>query len=162
MNYRVFQYPLPAPAELEDLNSYLAGHRVAGVTQYLAAGGSMLVFVVETVAAAAGAPFGGRSKIDYRAELSEEDFAVFSRLRSWRKGAAEAEGVPVYTLFTNAQLAAMARRRVASLGDLQEIEGIGAARVEKYGAALLAILASSSPSDEVAAAQGAELRRLPP
>jgi superfamily II DNA helicase RecQ len=116
MNYRVFQYPLPAPPDLEDLNSYLSRHRVAGVTQYLAgsAGGSMLVFVVETVAPPADGQFGGRAKIDYRAELSEEEFAVFSRLRAWRKQAADAEAVPVYTLFTNAQLAEMARRRVGS------------------------------------------------
>lgn len=52
MNYRAFQYPLPAPPELEELNAYLAAHRVASVTQHLAAtsGGSMLVFVVETAA----------------------------------------------------------------------------------------------------------------
>jgi hypothetical protein len=42
MNYRVFQYRLPAPSELEDLNSYLRSKRVASVTHHLAitAGGA--------------------------------------------------------------------------------------------------------------------------
>jgi hypothetical protein len=51
MTYRLFQYPLPGPPELEDLNSYLASHRVAAVTQHLVqtASGAMLVFIVQTV-----------------------------------------------------------------------------------------------------------------
>ena len=66
MNYSLFQYPLPAPPELEDLNAYLSRHRVAGVTQYLAAtaGGSMLVFVVETVTAAADIQYLGNFFLD--------------------------------------------------------------------------------------------------
>ena len=31
MNYRVFQYPLPTPPELDELNAYLANERVASV-----------------------------------------------------------------------------------------------------------------------------------
>ena len=38
--------------------------------------------------------------------LKPEEFEVFSRLREWRKAAAEKEGVPVYTVLTNEQLAA--------------------------------------------------------
>lgn len=142
MHYRLFQYSLPAPAELEDLNAWLAGHRVASVTHHLAAtaGGSMLVFVVETSAAAPAGPSASRSRIDYRAELSEEDFAVFSRLRDWRKQTAEAEGVPVYAVFTNAHLAEMAKGETKSTADLLKIDGVGPARVEKHGEALLQIL----------------------
>jgi len=161
MNYRVFQYPLPAPPELEDLNRFLSQHRVAGVTQYLApsAGGSMLVFVVETVGVPSEAAPAARNRVDYRAELSAEDFAVFSGLRAWRKDVAEREGVPLYALFTNAQLAELARRRVQSVDEMREIEGLGAARVEKHGVALLEVLASLAPTDAGgAAAQGADPR----
>lgn len=37
MVFRVFQYPLPAPPELEDLNAWLSTHRVVVVTHHVAA-----------------------------------------------------------------------------------------------------------------------------
>ena len=44
-------------------------------------------------------------EVDYREVLKPEEFEMFSRLREWRKALAEKEGVPVYTLLTNEQLA---------------------------------------------------------
>jgi hypothetical protein len=116
MNYRLFQYPLPGPPELEDLNAYLGSHRVASVTQHIAqaAGGAMLVFIVQTVAGEA--PGKGRSpeaKVDYREVLSAEDFQVFSRLRDERKTIAEAEGVPVYAVFNDSIPHGLLRERLA-------------------------------------------------
>jgi len=35
----------------------------------------------------------GRPKVDYKEVLKPEEFEVFSRLREWRKGVAEKEGV---------------------------------------------------------------------
>jgi len=142
MKYRLFQYPLPAPPELEDLNAFLAAQRVAAVTQHLVqtAGGAMLVFVVETVAGGGVAAGPSPPKTDYKEELGAEDFPVFSRLRDARKKWAEEEGVPVYTVFTNAQLAEMVKRKVRSMAEMAAIDGVGKARVEKYGEKLLAML----------------------
>ena len=80
------------------------------------------------------------SKVDYRDLLSPEDFAVYAKLRDLRKEIAQRETVPVYTVFTNAQLAQMVQRRVTSRADLAEIEGVGEARVEKYASRMLEIL----------------------
>lgn len=66
---------------------------------------------------------------DAAQELNQ--FLAFARLRALRKERAEAEGVPAYALFTNEQLADMVRRRVTSAAVLQDIPGIGEARVEK-------------------------------
>jgi hypothetical protein len=87
MNYRLFQYALPAPPELEDLNAYLAAQRVAAVAQHIVQtpGGAMLLFIVETVGGRPGPAAGGA------------DFSVFSRLREERKTIANTEGVPIYT-----------------------------------------------------------------
>lgn len=158
MNFRVFQYVLPAPATLDDLNSYLAAHRVASVSQHLVpvTGGTLLVFIVETVGAApAVVEGGGLGKVDYREKLGSEDFALFSRLRDERKRWAETEGVPVYTVFTNAQLAAMAQKRPRSAAELAAVEGIGPARIEKYGARLLELVAGASPAGVQAASASA-------
>ena len=75
--------------------------------------------------------------MDYRELLKPEEFEVFSTLRDWRKEVAEKEGVPVYTIFTNEQLADMVRRRVSSKTQLKEIDGVGDGRLEKYADAVL-------------------------
>jgi superfamily II DNA helicase RecQ len=52
-----------------------------------------------------------KGRIDYREILPSEDFLVFVKLRDLRKQMAQAEAAPVYTIFTNDQLAEMVRRR---------------------------------------------------
>ena len=147
MPFHLFQYPLPGSGDLSDLNAFLAAQRVVQVQQHLVSSttGATLVFVVQTAAAAgAGVPDAkGDKKVDYRAELSAEDFAVFSRLREERKRIAEAEGVPVYTILTNEQLAAMARQRPQTLAAMSQIEGLGPARLEKHGRRFLDLLDAS-------------------
>jgi superfamily II DNA helicase RecQ len=90
-------------------------------------------------------------RIDYRERLSEADFAIYAKLRSLRKSIAERDGLPAYALFTNEQLAAMVQQRVTSLKGLEEIPGVGPARVSKYGAAFLEILRSMEPGKTVLA-----------
>ena len=85
------------------------------------------------------------SKVDYRAVLSKDDFVLFSRLRELRKRLAAEDGVPIYAVFTNEQLAAMARNRSSSLEELAAIEGIGRARVERHGEAFLALIKEPLP-----------------
>jgi len=62
-------------------------------------------------------------------------------LRDWRKAAAERDGVPVYAVLTNEQLAGIAAKRPESLAGLKEIEGLGDAKAGKYGAEVLAVVA---------------------
>ncbi len=92
-----------------------------------------------------------KSKIDYREVLSDDDFAVFVKLRDWRKKVAEKEAVPVYTIFTNEQLAQIAQNRVISKTGLQEISRVGDARVKKYGDDVVSIVSESmlKKSDEI-------------
>jgi superfamily II DNA helicase RecQ len=81
-----------------------------------------------------------RKRIDYKEVLSPEDFALFTRLRDWRKQEAASEGVPVYTIFNNEQLADIAQKRISTLTDLRKLEGVGEARVNKYGDAVISIV----------------------
>ena len=74
---------------------------------------------------------------DYKQLLSETDFNLFAALRQWRKTQAEADGVPLYAIFTNEQLAAIAQQRCDTPAALGGIEGVGPARVKRYGAAVL-------------------------
>ena len=78
--------------------------------------------------------------------LPAAEFAVFAKLRALRKELSEPEGLPAFALFTNEQLADMVRHRVSSHEDLKGINGVGQARVEKYGDAFLRILKEQMPS----------------
>ena len=127
------------------LNRFLAAHRVLSIDRHLVDAGPSRVWAV-CVSYEQGengdSPSTAKkaSRIDYREQMSEPDFALFAKLRLLRKTLAERDGVPLYALFTNEQLAAMVERRVQTAEDLRALPGVGAARLEKYGAAFLKLL----------------------
>jgi ATP-dependent DNA helicase RecQ len=75
---------------------------------------------------------------------------LWERLRTLRGEWARAAGQPAYCIFTNQTLEALVRERPRSPRDLTAIKGLGPARIERYGAAILKAVgsapgASSSP-----------------
>jgi len=56
---------------------------------------------------------------------------------------ARQQAVPPYVVFHDRTLLELASRRPASLAELAEVGGIGAAKLERYGTALLAVLADN-------------------
>jgi superfamily II DNA helicase RecQ len=129
----------------EELNKLLRGGRIASVRKEFVPNGedSFWAFCIEFLDGVLGTDKtrgGSGPKVDYKEVLSAEDFAVFSKLRDLRKALSEKEAIPAYSIFTNEQLAAMVTGKVDSQAALAKIEGIGAARIEKYGAAFLAAL----------------------
>ena len=78
----------------------------------------------------------------YKEILTENDWPLFNRLREWRGEVSKKEGVPPYIIFTNIQLAKIAVTQPGSLNALQEIEGVGNAKREKYGAVIIKIIES--------------------
>ena len=143
MAFQLFQFPLPADPELHDLNSFLASHRVVGVQRELVTtqAGTMLLFVVEWVSSAQKPDVkAAGTRIDYRETLGDVEFLLFDRLRDVRKSIGDTEGVPLYAVFSNAQLAAMVQEKCTTAAQILLIEGIGKARVDKYAAAFLPVL----------------------
>jgi ATP-dependent DNA helicase RecQ len=91
--------------------------------------------------------------------LTEADMPLFNTLRDWRTARARRDGVPVYVICDNQELAAIVAARPATLAALGEIKGIGKAKLERYGADLLALLArgpAEAPSPVEAANPAAE------
>lgn len=86
------------------------------------------------------AGIGKKPPVDYKEVLSPEAFAIFARLRELRKSIAAEEAIPPYSIFTNEQLAQMVQRNVQTAAALQEIPGIGEARVSKYGSRFLPLI----------------------
>jgi superfamily II DNA helicase RecQ len=148
MQLRVFTVPLHAGDEHhEELNRFLRSHCVLSVDKRFtdAIGQPCWTFCVEYAEPAKNGDPKPIGKIDYREKLSPEDFAVYDKLRQLRKQMAEAENQPPFVLFTNDQLAQMVKRRVKSLQAMGEIEGIGPARLSKYGDAFLKVLLEVLP-----------------
>jgi ATP-dependent DNA helicase RecQ len=69
------------------------------------------------------------------------DATVFEALRTWRAGEAKTQGVPAYVILHDKTLNELAARQPASSAALLDIPGIGQAKAERYGPALLALLA---------------------
>ncbi|HTZ29031.1 MAG TPA: HRDC domain-containing protein, partial [Streptosporangiaceae bacterium] len=75
------------------------------------------------------------------ADLSAADAAVFEQLRTWRGATAREQSLPAYTVFQNTTLRAIAMARPATLAELSEINGVGEAKLAKYGEQVLELLA---------------------
>lgn len=65
----------------------------------------------------------------------------FERLRAWRAAAAKEQGVPAYVIFHDATLRAVAEAAPVSLDALGGISGVGAAKLERYGPAVIEAVA---------------------
>lgn len=77
---------------------------------------------------------------DPTANLSEAERTLFQTLRSWRSETARREGAPPYVVLTNRQLVELVTKKPSSRNALAQLDGIGPAKVERYGEALLAVL----------------------
>jgi ATP-dependent DNA helicase RecQ len=85
---------------------------------------------------------GSRKAKPVAADLDAGAQEVFEKLRTWRAAQAREQGVPAYVVFGDATLKSLAALKPASLAALGEVSGIGAAKLERYGEAVLALLAA--------------------
>ena len=65
----------------------------------------------------------------------------FEALRAWRAIEAKAQSVPPYVIFHDSVLRDIAAARPADAEDLGRVKGVGASKLARYGAAVLAVLA---------------------
>lgn len=72
---------------------------------------------------------------------SDVDVELLDRLKAWRSAEAKEQQVPAYVVFTDATLTAIAEQRPADPAGLVAIPGIGARKLDRYGPAVLALLA---------------------
>ena len=75
------------------------------------------------------------------ASMSSADPALFKRLREWRSEVARRQGVAAFMVFHDRTLNELASRRPADLLQLGAVPGIGPSKLDRYGTALLEILA---------------------
>jgi superfamily II DNA helicase RecQ len=75
-------------------------------------------------------------------QLSAEGEALAARLKEWRTAEAKRLGVPAYLVLYDRTVKALAEKRPGNPKQLLEIDGIGPAKVEKFGKTILGICRS--------------------
>ena len=74
-------------------------------------------------------------------DLSDADEELFDHLRTLRKQLADSRGVPAYVVFNDATLRSMAKAKPGSESEFLSLPGVGAAKLETYGAVFLEAIA---------------------
>ena len=86
---------------------------------------------------------GAKAPAAAEALLDPASRECWEALRAWRLEEARRQQVPPYVIFHDSTLIEVARRRPRSLDRLSEIPGLGRSKLDRYGAALLAIIAAA-------------------
>ncbi len=148
VQFKFFMLPaMPDESAETEMNRFLRSVRVLTVQHEFMShnGNAFWCFCVEYLLTGSSPALrssakAGKKPVDYKDVLSAADFAVFAKLREWRKEAAAKEAIPVYTIFTNEQLAQISRNRPDTLSALKKIDGVGEARAAKYGQFVIALI----------------------
>ncbi len=75
-----------------------------------------------------------------KSQVSDEDAPLLSALKAKRRALAEAASVPAYVVFPDRTLIEMAERKPVTLDQMAQITGVGAKKLESYGALFLAVI----------------------
>jgi superfamily II DNA helicase RecQ len=74
-------------------------------------------------------------------DVSESDAPLYSALVDWRLRQSRAASAPAYVIFPNTTLAAIATARPRSASALLDVPGVGPVKADRYGEAVLALVA---------------------
>ena len=84
---------------------------------------------------------GGREGRNAAVEALSGDIRErFEKLRAWRRDRAAEQHVPPYVIFQDKTLLAIAQRPPVDLDALARIPGVGAGKLERYGAGVLSVV----------------------
>ena len=153
MQIKIFTVPLFGGEEAaEEMNKFLRGNKVVDITKSIVHQGDVAywAFCVTYLLGAppkVQPPFEKKEKIDYKQVLGETEFARFAALRVARKRLADADAVPAFAVFTDAELAELAKIDKLSPKRMLAVSGIGEKRVEKYGEPLCLMLAEKTDAN---------------
>ena len=144
MQIKIFNIPIGADESMMDeMNHFLRAHKIIDVKKELAILGDnscwtfCITYMLDNKSTDSNR-VNGSGKVDYKEVLDADTFERFSLLRKLRKQIADSEAIPAYAVFTDAELAEMAKLSPLTLAEMQKISGIGKKKLEKYGNAFVA------------------------
>ena len=136
-------------AVAEDLNVFLRSRKVLEVESQLLSGqqGAHWCVCIKYLDDMSYNERKGQ-KVDYKQVLDETTFKRFSRLREIRKSIAEAEAIPAFAIFTDEELAEMAKLVPLSAAGMRGITGIGEKKTGKYADRFIEQLKETTESEK--------------
>lgn len=150
MQIKLFTIPITDDGTiLSQLNSFLAANKVLEVEQKFFQNdkGACWAFCVRYIQNGIinNTSNNFKGKIDYKTVLNEADFSIFSTLREIRKLLATNDAVPAYAVFTDEELANIAKLTPINVTNMLSIKGIGIKKVEKYGKLMIEMFQAQTP-----------------
>jgi len=146
MQIRIFTVPIMGGEQLvEEMNVFLRSKKILQVKEHLVNHDSdgvhwcFSIRYVDDVAATER----DKVKVDYKEVLGDTVFKRFSALREIRKKVAQDDAVPAYAVFTDGELAELAKMVAITSESIRMIKGVGEKKIEKYGHHFI-----TKPSDE--------------
>ena len=136
MQIKLFTIPILGGEQLiEEMNVFLRSKKILQVRERLISNeseGSFWCFAVRYVDDVAAAER-ERARVDYQKVLDEAAFKRFLALKLIRREVAQADAVPPYAVFTDSELAELAKLEPLTLEGMKTLKDIGEKKVEKYG-----------------------------
>ncbi len=80
-------------------------------------------------------------------DVPEADAPLYTALVDWRLRQSRAASAPAYVIFPNTTLAAIAIARPRTTGALLDVPGVGPVKAERYGEAVLALVAEHARAE---------------
>jgi len=136
MQIKIFTIPIMGGEKLnEELNTFLRSRKILQVENQIVnnAQGAFWCFCVKYIDQQATKSFTRKEKVDYREVLDETSFRRFVKMKEIRKRIAKEESIPAYAVFTNEELAALAKIEHLTPAAMEKVNGIGKKKVEKFG-----------------------------
>jgi superfamily II DNA helicase RecQ len=135
MQVQLFTIPILSGEKLlDEMNLFLRSHKVLQTERQLIVLGSNAYWCFFISYIASGYFMAGeKQKVDYKEVLDENTFKKFSSMRELRKKIAFDESIPAYAVFTDEELATMAKMEEVTIDGMRKVKGIGDKKVEKYG-----------------------------
>jgi superfamily II DNA helicase RecQ len=136
MQVKLFTIPVgDSGAALQEMNAFLRGNKILEVENQLVSNehGAYWCFCVHYIEQAYPKAGGKRgAKVDYRKVLDEAVFKKFSKLREIRKNVAAEEGISAFIIFTDEELAELAKLDKITEKNMLGIKGIGEKKVARF------------------------------
>uniref|UniRef100_Q3APY0 HRDC n=1 Tax=Chlorobium chlorochromatii (strain CaD3) TaxID=340177 RepID=Q3APY0_CHLCH len=135
MQIKLFTIPISdSGAPEEELNAFLKTHKIVSVDSELANNkdGAWWCFCVRYLEQAMNALPERKVKVDYRQVLDDVTFQKFVKLREIRKRVASEEGLSAFIVFTDEELAELAKLDEISVKSMLSIKGIGEKKIERF------------------------------
>jgi len=135
MQIKLFTIPIgDNGTALEEMNRFLRGNKILEVQNQLISNenGAYWCFCVRYIEKTFAPAEEQKGKVDYKQVLDDATFKKFSKLREIRKKVAADEGLPAFAVFTDEELAGLAKLETISAKSMLTVKGIGDKKVERF------------------------------